>query len=160
MGQRLYLPSTGRFLSLDPVAGGSANPYDYCNADAVNCTDLDGTFAWKRFAGIVVAVASVASIVPGPIGMAATAVSVVAYVVAGDKKQALIAAAASPSPPSAPEPQWQRRAPAWPPKAAETGVSAGRLASGSRVLWRHSQERGRQFRARSGWKDLGDDSNG
>ena len=45
MGQRLYLPSTGRFLSVDPVAGGSVNAYDYCNADPVNCTDLTGTFA-------------------------------------------------------------------------------------------------------------------
>ncbi|MFF3065754.1 RHS repeat-associated core domain-containing protein [Oerskovia sp. NPDC057915] len=44
MGVRLYHPATGRFLSLDPVAGGSANNYDYCNADPVNCTDLGGTF--------------------------------------------------------------------------------------------------------------------
>jgi hypothetical protein len=25
-----------------PVPGGSANPYEYCHADAVNCVDLDG----------------------------------------------------------------------------------------------------------------------
>ena len=42
MGARLYNPSSGRFLSLDPVLGGSANAYDYCSADPVNCTDLDG----------------------------------------------------------------------------------------------------------------------
>jgi hypothetical protein len=93
MGRRLYLPSTGRFLSVDPVPGGSANAYDYCNADPVNCTDLNGTFAWKKFAGIVAAVASVASMVPGPVGMAAAAVSVVAYYAAGDRKQAAFAAA-------------------------------------------------------------------
>jgi RHS repeat-associated protein len=43
MGVRLYNPTTGRFLQTDPVPGGSANPYDYCNADPVNCNDLNGT---------------------------------------------------------------------------------------------------------------------
>jgi RHS repeat-associated protein len=42
MGVRLYNPTTSRFLQVDPVAGGSANAYDYCAADPVNCTDLDG----------------------------------------------------------------------------------------------------------------------
>jgi len=42
MGVRLYNPSTGRFLQVDPVYGGSANDYDHCNGDGVNCTDLDG----------------------------------------------------------------------------------------------------------------------
>ena len=53
MGVRLYNPTLGRFLSTDPVPGGSANPYDYCNADPINCIDLDGKFslrgwAWKH----------------------------------------------------------------------------------------------------------------
>lgn len=43
MGARLYNPATGRFLSVDPVAGGSANDYDYCNQDPVNGRDLGGT---------------------------------------------------------------------------------------------------------------------
>ena len=31
-----------------PVEGGSANDYDYCNGDPVNCTDLDGMAPWWR----------------------------------------------------------------------------------------------------------------
>ncbi|TJZ95638.1 RHS repeat-associated core domain-containing protein [Actinacidiphila oryziradicis] len=42
MGLRLYSPATGRFLQTDPVSGASANGYDYCNGDPINCTDLDG----------------------------------------------------------------------------------------------------------------------
>jgi RHS repeat-associated protein len=42
MGVRLFDPSTGRFLSTDPVPGGSADAYDYCNGDPVNCFDIDG----------------------------------------------------------------------------------------------------------------------
>ncbi|WUH93137.1 hypothetical protein OG900_25490 [Streptomyces sp. NBC_00433] len=48
MGVRLYDPTTGRFLSIDPVPGGSANAYDYCNADPINCSDLNGQFPWAR----------------------------------------------------------------------------------------------------------------
>ena len=42
MGARVYLPSLGRFLQSDPIAGGSANAYDYANQDPVNETDLSG----------------------------------------------------------------------------------------------------------------------
>ncbi|MFC0004532.1 ricin-type beta-trefoil lectin domain protein [Micromonospora siamensis] len=42
MGVRLYNPTTGRFLQEDPVYGGSANAYEYCAGDPVNCFDLDG----------------------------------------------------------------------------------------------------------------------
>ncbi|SCG75461.1 RHS repeat-associated core domain-containing protein [Micromonospora rifamycinica] len=57
MGVRLYNTATGRFLQIDPVYGGSANPYEYCGADPVNCSDLDGKraecgcssdYGWKR----------------------------------------------------------------------------------------------------------------
>jgi RHS repeat-associated protein len=48
MGARLYNPGAGRFLSVDPVAGGNANPYDYCSGDSVNCTDLSGKYSCKH----------------------------------------------------------------------------------------------------------------
>jgi RHS repeat-associated protein len=42
MGARSYVPSLGRFLTLDPIQGGSANAYDYANQDPVNQLDLNG----------------------------------------------------------------------------------------------------------------------
>lgn len=41
MGVRLYNPSLGRFLSVDPVLGGNANAYIY-PADPLTFNDLDG----------------------------------------------------------------------------------------------------------------------
>ncbi|MDF9816771.1 RHS repeat-associated protein [Streptomyces sp. SPB162] len=45
MGVRLYDPTTGRFLSTDPVPGGNPNAYTY-PADPINAYDLDGRFGW------------------------------------------------------------------------------------------------------------------
>jgi RHS repeat-associated protein len=42
MGLRVYNPSTGPFTSLDPIAGGSANNYNYSNADPINQNDITG----------------------------------------------------------------------------------------------------------------------
>jgi RHS repeat-associated protein len=43
MGARSYLPQLGRFLTPDPIPGGSANPYDYADQDPINSFDLTGT---------------------------------------------------------------------------------------------------------------------
>ncbi len=42
MGVRGYVPALGRFLTPDPVPGGSANAYDYADQDPVNGFDLNG----------------------------------------------------------------------------------------------------------------------
>lgn len=42
MGARSYVPAMGRFLTPDPIPGGSANAYDYANQDPINNLDLTG----------------------------------------------------------------------------------------------------------------------
>jgi RHS repeat-associated protein len=44
MGARQYSPTLGRFLQVDPIEGGSANDYDYVNADPIGALDLNGTY--------------------------------------------------------------------------------------------------------------------
>jgi RHS repeat-associated protein len=51
MGVRLYDSATGRFLSIDPVNGGSCNRYDYVCADPVNMLDLDGRMTVAALVG-------------------------------------------------------------------------------------------------------------
>jgi uncharacterized protein RhaS with RHS repeats len=48
MGARSYVPALGRFLTPDPIPGGSANAYDYANQDPVNAFDLEGTCSTKK----------------------------------------------------------------------------------------------------------------
>jgi hypothetical protein len=50
MGARVYLPSIGRFTSVDPVQGGTPNPYTYVT-DPVNDFDLSGMCGWKFWSG-------------------------------------------------------------------------------------------------------------
>jgi RHS repeat-associated protein len=49
MGARPYDPTTGRFLSVDPVPGGSLNNYDYAGQDPINNYDLTGTRATDEY---------------------------------------------------------------------------------------------------------------
>ena len=97
MGVRLYHTDTGRFLQPDPVDGGSATTYDYCNADPVNCTDLAGTWpnwsAIKKAVTVVAKVAEIASMIPGPIGTIAGVVSAVSYAATGNWQAAAWAVA-------------------------------------------------------------------
>lgn len=46
MGARLYQPEMGRFLQVDPVLGGTENPYEY-PSDPINNEDLDGLSSKK-----------------------------------------------------------------------------------------------------------------
>jgi RHS repeat-associated protein len=59
MGQRVYVPQLGRFLQTDPVAGGSANDYDYVNQDPVNQIDPMGTISLKSVTKFVRKIAHV-----------------------------------------------------------------------------------------------------
>jgi RHS repeat-associated protein len=51
MGARPYDPNLGRFLTVDPVDGGSLNNYDYAGQDPINGYDLDGTMVGTADAG-------------------------------------------------------------------------------------------------------------
>ncbi|RIK05066.1 MAG: hypothetical protein DCC49_12945 [Acidobacteria bacterium] len=42
MGARMYQPKLGRFLSRDPITGGSANDYEYTSGDPINRLDVSG----------------------------------------------------------------------------------------------------------------------
>ncbi|MEV4049798.1 PA14 domain-containing protein [Amycolatopsis sp. NPDC049688] len=84
MGARPYSPLLGRFLSVDPVEGGSANDYDYVAGDPINATDLDGTSWFSSIVSVVTKVAEVVSNLPGPIGAVASGVAAVGNAIQGN----------------------------------------------------------------------------
>ena len=90
MGARVYIPALGRFLSVDPQQGGTDNNYVYAS-DPVNDFDLDGTFSWKNALKVATNIATVASFIPGPIGMVASGVAVAGNLAQGNYKAALVA---------------------------------------------------------------------
>ena len=91
MGARVYLPVLGRFLSVDPVEGGVDNNYNYPN-DPVNDFDLPGEWSWKSVLNVATKIATVASFIPGPIGMVGAAVAVAGNLSQGNWKGALASA--------------------------------------------------------------------
>ena len=84
MGARPYSPLLGRFLSVDPEEGGSANDYDYVAGDPINTLDLDGHGWFSSLVKAVTRVAEVVSWVPGPIGAIASGVAAAGNAIQGN----------------------------------------------------------------------------
>ncbi|WP_232519847.1 RHS repeat-associated core domain-containing protein [Actinosynnema pretiosum] len=82
MGARPYIAVLGRFLSPDPVEGGSANLYAHIFGDPLNSNDLDGLFAWGKFFDGALKVASYGAMI-GCVALSAGACVVVSGVVLG-----------------------------------------------------------------------------
>jgi hypothetical protein len=53
------------FLQTDPIPGASANAYDYCNQDPVNCTDLSGECPFCVVVGLTAGRAAIVALGAG-----------------------------------------------------------------------------------------------
>ncbi|NIH80698.1 RHS repeat-associated core domain-containing protein [Amycolatopsis viridis] len=84
MGARPYRPLLGRFLSVDPDEGGSANDYDYVAGDPINTLDFDGHGWFSSMVKAVTKIAEVVSWVPGPIGAIASGVAAAGNAIQGN----------------------------------------------------------------------------
>jgi RHS repeat-associated protein len=74
MGARVYIPSLGRFLQVDPVDGGTLNGYVYV-ADPINGSDYNGQWGWgDLFSAIVNVVKAVIKAIVTPIAAVVKAV--------------------------------------------------------------------------------------
>ncbi|HEV7973826.1 PA14 domain-containing protein [Amycolatopsis sp.] len=105
MGARPYSPLLGRFLSVDPVDGGSANDYDYVVADPINKTDLNGQWwSWLSKAASAVTnpnvwrpIASIAVVVVGAIAVGMCGATIICGIAVGAAAYAV----------STPKPTWR-----------------------------------------------------
>jgi hypothetical protein len=137
MGASPYSPLLGRFLSVDPIEGGSAN--DYVLADPINKTDLNGR-SW--FSSIVHSAVSWARSNPGIVHMVVRAVVGVAvgFGVCLARAARLLASPAWRSPGRSPA-HWWAVLRMWQPLGRSMNPSpgvrlfVGRSARRSRVPW-------------------------
>jgi RHS repeat-associated protein len=72
MGARVYLPTLGRFLQVDPIEGGTANAYVYA-LDPINTSDYSGRSVWGTIGRIAAGVVAVAAGVAAGACVVATA---------------------------------------------------------------------------------------
>jgi RHS repeat-associated protein len=84
MGDRPYQSSTGRFLQIDPIEGGCANPYTYAFGDPLNHPDLSGRGS-----------CSVVGFIGTALGVAALALGAAAILITAPATSFLLGAAAT-----------------------------------------------------------------